>query len=335
MAQALIKWLHEVSLKDVALVGGKNASLGEMIKNLAHAQVRIPSGFALTTNAYQGFLKDNNIGEKIFSLVKRVDINSLESLKNISHDIKNLINNAAFSDDILASINRFYAQLKNDRENFRVAVRSSASAEDLPGASFAGQQDTYLHVANFDELIVRIKDVYASLFGERAISYRAHQGFDHKSVQISVGVQEMVASDKGVAGVMFTLDPESGFNDVIFINASYGLGEAVVNGSINPDEFMIHKANIDKDLLVVLNSKLGSKSQRMVYDQNAPERIAQIANSNDMKEQYCLLENDLKSLAKSAMIIEKHYGRPMDIEWAKDGDSQEIFVCASTPRNRT
>lgn len=326
-----IRWFDEVTMKDLALVGGKNASLGEMIKNLGASHVRVPNGFALTTCAYEHFLVENNIRDKIFSLLSSLDPHDLSQLGNVAQLIKKTITDANFDRETIEAIRTFYESLRKGRENFRVAVRSSASAEDLPSASFAGQQDTYLHVSNFDELMTRIKDVYASLFGERAIAYRAHNGFHHDDVLISVGVQEMVNSDSGVSGVMFSLDPESGFRDCVFINASYGLGESVVSGAVNPDEFMIYKPALKHERVVVLNKKLGSKAKKLVFSPDSTKSIIEVAVEQSRANNFCLVENDLKELANYALAIEQHYQRPMDIEWAKDGITNEIFILQARP----
>lgn len=325
----LIKWFDEVSNHDIALVGGKNASLGEMISQLKSAALPVPFGFALTTAAYTQFLNKNGLEKVIFNQLDALDPENLSQLELCSSNIKSLIKKANFDDETTAAIKKAYEQLLNGRKNIRVAVRSSASAEDLPHASFAGQQDTYLHVASFLELMERIKDVYASLFGERAIAYRAHHKFDHHAAHISVGVQEMVHSDLGVSGVMFSIDPESGFRDAVFINASYGLGESVVSGAVNPDEFMLYKPSLKNKQLVLLNRKLGSKATRLVFSgkkalkkENVEQKLAQ---------QFCLSDDDLASLGHMATLIEDHYQRPMDIEWAKDGITGELFILQARP----
>jgi pyruvate,water dikinase len=328
---SLIRWFDEVTIADIASVGGKNASLGEMIRNLSASKIRVPFGFALTTKAYELFLTNNNIREKIFGLLCNLDPSDLSQLNNVSLLIKETIKNASFDLSTVDVIKSYYEQLKKGRSNFRVAVRSSASAEDLPSASFAGQQDTYLHVSTFDELMIRIKDVYASLFGERAIAYRTHNGFSHEEVLISVGVQEMVNSDAGVSGVMFSLDPESGFRDCIFINASYGLGESVVSGAVNPDEFMIYKPALKQNRLVILNKKLGSKAKKLIFSQKSDKAVIEVAVETSRANMFSLSEADLKDLADYAFHIENHYQRPMDIEWAKDGISNEIFILQARP----
>ncbi|MCA9508334.1 MAG: phosphoenolpyruvate synthase [Myxococcales bacterium] len=327
--EQVIKWFDQLSNNDIALVGGKNASLGEMISQPKSASIPVPFGFALTTDAYLKFLEKNNIGKIIYEKLDELDPSNLKELAECSLEIKTLIKKYDFDEETVAFIKAAYKKLLNGKENMRVAVRSSASAEDLPHASFAGQQDTYLHVASFAELIKRIKDVYASLFGERAIAYRAHQNFDHRSAHISVGVQRMVNSDEGVSGVMFSIDPESGFRDGVFINASYGLGESVVSGAVNPDEFMIYKPAIKNNSLVVLNRKLGSKASKLVFD--GEHSLKKIDVEQNLSNKFCLNHEDLKKLASMAVIIEDHYQRPMDIEWAKDGVSGELFILQARP----
>ncbi len=325
----LIKWFDEISNSDIALVGGKNASLGEMISKLKSAAVPVPYGFALSTKAYLDYLQKNALEEPIFKLLANLDVNDLAKLEECAGAIKTLIKKANFDEQSTETIKNAYSKLIHGRENIRVAVRSSASAEDLPHASFAGQQDTYLHVANFSELMERIKDVYASLFGARAIAYRAHHNFDSRQVHISVGVQEMVNSDQGVSGVMFSLDPESGFKDVVFINASYGLGESVVSGAVNPDEFMLYKPRLRKSQLVVLNRKLGSKASRLVF--SGSKSLSTEKVEKKLAEQFCLNDDDILQLGSMAVLIEDHYQRPMDIEWAKDGISGKLFILQARP----
>lgn len=325
----LIKWFDEISQKDLSLVGGKNASLGEMISKLKNKKLPVPFGFALTTEAYKSFLTTNKLGPEISKILEKCEIADLAQLSAASLDIKELIKNADFAHDLNLEIKTAYEKLVAKGKGLRVAVRSSASAEDLPHASFAGQQDTYLHVASFEEVMSCVKDVYISMFGERAIAYRAHHHFDHMAVHMSVGIQEMVASDLGVSGVMFTLDPESGFKGGIFINASYGLGESVVSGAVNPDEFMLSKRAIKEQKLVVLNKKLGSKKTRLRYEQSG--KIVEENILEAQRQQYCLSDSELFSLATMALTIEEHYGRPMDIEWAKDGNTGELFILQARP----
>lgn len=321
MQSQLIKDFSDISLLDIALVGGKNASLGEMIRNLNQQDIKVPNGFAITTEAYRAFIKENNLHEVIENNIKGLDVCNISALKNASQNIKQAIKAAKFSSAMTHEIKEKYQALKKEQDDFLVAVRSSASAEDLPGASFAGQQDTYLNVKNFEELLERCVDVYASLFGERAIAYREHNHFDHSQVYISVGIQEMVMSHK--SGVMFTIDPESGFERAIFINASYGLGEMVVSGSVNPDEFLVYKPAIKENRLVVLNKKLGSKEKQLLLH-------GETAVDKEKQDQFSLSNEDIFYLAQCAVKIEAHYQRPMDIEWAK-GMNGQIYILQARP----
>ncbi len=325
------RWFEEVSLADISLVGGKNASLGEMIQNLRSSSIKVPRGFAITTTAYEHFLESNGIKEAIFEPLRTLDTKDLSSLNQAASLVRGTIAKARFSDENIQLIATFYEALRNNRNDFRVAVRSSASAEDLPTASFAGQQDTFLHVANFDDLLMRIKDVYASLFTERAIAYRVHDNFQHEEVAISVGVQEMVNSDDGTSGVMFSIDPESGFRDTIFVNASYGLGEAVVSGAVNPDEFMIYKPALKKSKLVLLSKKIGTKAKKLVYSAQHERMLKEVDVEEGLAQNFCIGEDELTKLAHCASLIEEHYQRPMDIEWAQCGQTKEIFILQARP----
>ncbi len=329
---SLIKWFNELSMQHLNLVGGKNASLGEMISNLSSLNIKVPLGFAITTNAYKNFLQENKLTNTIFNELKKLDSNNLASLNEVSQKIQEQILAKNFNSNTLELIKKAYLELKNNQKNFRVAVRSSASAEDLPNASFAGQQDTYLHVSSFEELIEKTKAVYASMFSPRAISYRIHNNFNHQDVYMSVGVQEMVHSDQGASGVMFSLDPETGFKDVIFINASYGLGESVVQGIVNPDEFVVYKPAIKNNELIVLQKRLGSKAKKLVFDPtNSKLLLKEEDVEKELQNKFCLNKEDLSILAKAGLSIEEHYKKPMDIEWAKDGISGKIFILQARP----
>jgi len=330
-SKPLLKWFHEVSLLDHALVGGKNSSLGEMLRSLKRANVRVPNGFAVTTVAYEQFLQGNSITHSINELLRKLNPDNLVELTKTSKAIKETIRQASFDQATIDLIRKYYHELCDSQPEHRVAVRSSASAEDLPNASFAGQQDTYLHVASFEDVLVRIKDVYGSLFGERAIAYRTHNGFSHENVSISVGIQTMVNSDDGSSGVMFSLDPETGFKDCVFINSSYGLGEAVVSGAVNPDEFMIYKPAVSSNRLVVLNKKLGAKAKKLIYAKGEHRTLVEVAVPPSKSENFSLTDADLLELAKCAQVIEQHYQRPMDIEWAKDGNTNQIFILQARP----
>lgn len=327
---AIIKWFDEIAQGDLALVGGKNASLGEMTQNLSNEGIKVPYGFAISTNAYRDFLHDNALEEAIDDILAKLDINNLKELKNASLHIKNLIKSKDFNSENLELIKNAYESLRDNRTDFRVAVRSSASLEDLPSASFAGQQDSFLHVADFEDVKKRIIDVYASLFGERAIAYRAHHGFAHKKVAISVGVQAMVASDEGQSGVIFTIDPESGFRDVMVLNASLGLGEAVVSGAVNPDDFLIHKASLLENRLLIFKKRLGSKLKKLAFSKQQ-KKIIEIETNIKERENYSIDNKSILELCKYALKIEKHYRCPMDIEWAIDGKTKEIFIVQARP----
>lgn len=325
---SLIKWFNELSMQDISLVGGKNASLGEMICNLSSLNIQVPFGFSITTNAYKLFLQQNNLEKIIEEKLANLDHKNVAKLDTTAKEIQNLILSKNFSDEILHAIKDAYKTLTNNK-SIKVAVRSSASAEDLPNASFAGQQDTYLHVQNYEEVIEKIKSVYASMFSARAISYRIHHNFKHTDVYMSVGIQEMINSDNGASGVMFSIDPESGFSNAIFINASYGLGESVVQGIVNPDEFMIFKPSLSNKKLVVLQKRLGSKAKKIIFSP-VLKKITEEKVDKNLQKQFCLDEKDLLTLAQAALAIEKHYAKAMDIEWAKDENGQ-IFILQARP----
>lgn len=328
---ALITWFKDVSINDIALVGGKNASLGEMMRHINNDNVTIPNGFALTTKAYQRFLQQNNIDNKINEILANIDINNLSLLSEKSNAIKSLIKSGSFDDELISLLSEFYNTLTKDNPHSRVAVRSSASFEDLPNASFAGQQESFLHVETLAQVIERIKDVYASLFGERAIAYRAHHHFTQDQVLMSVGIQEMILSDNGSAGVMFSIDTESGFKDIILINASYGLGEGVVLGAINPDEFIVYKPSISGKKLAILNKKCALKTKKFIYAPKEKKKVKEVDVDKHLQDKYSLNDDDIAYLAKAALVIENHYQRPMDIEWAKDGVSGLIYILQARP----
>lgn len=325
-------WFDQISLKDIALVGGKNASLGEMYTNLKKYQIPIPYGFAITTNAYDQFLVHNKLSKKINKLLIDLDHKNIEDLEDASKSIIKLFNKSSFPDILIKEISDKFKVLQSDFNAKTVAVRSSASLEDLSKASFAGQQETFLHVENLDDVLEKTKNVFSSLFLSRAISYRIFHGFDHFDVKMSVGIQKMCNSDNKVSGVMFTIDPESGFKDSLFINASYGLGESIVQGIVNPDEYIIYKPFLLKNNLVVLNKKLGSKETRLVYNKNLSKKtLKEEKIPKNLQDQFCLKEKDLKILSNYGLIIEKHYGKAMDIEWAQDEDTDEIFILQARP----
>jgi len=322
--------LSDCRISDINLVGGKNASLGEMIGNLSKAGVSVPGGFAITSNAYKQFISQNNLDKQIYTLLDTLDASNVNELTKTGAKIRSLILNQEFPEDLVKSIEGAWIALKNNKK-IEVAVRSSATAEDLPEASFAGQQETLLNVSSFNQLVSSIKEVYSSLFNDRAISYRLHQNFDHRQVSISVGIQHMIRSDLGSSGVMFTLDTESGFDGVVFITSSYGLGETVVQGSVNPDEFYVYKDGLENNKDSILRKNLGSKSTKMIFSANKEERVEIIDVKASDQKKFSIDDKDIIELARQAMIIEKHYKRPMDIEWGKDGSDGNIYILQARP----
>lgn len=326
----LILKFSEIRLKDIARVGGKNASLGEMITQLNELGIKVPRGFATTAEAYKQFISDNNIEKTIYSLLEKLDTENIEQLKETHSKIKTLILEAPFSKHFETEISTAYEALKLDPHQ-TVAVRSSATAEDLPDASFAGQQETFLNVSGIDQVLESIKKVYASLFTERAIVYRVHHKFHHHKIAISAGIQRMVRSDIGASGVAFTLDTESGFDQVIFITSSYGLGETVVQGSVNPDEFYCHKPTLEQGKKSIISRQLGSKEIKMIFDKDGTESVKTVDVPESERHQFSLNDDDILKLAKQAYLIEQHYKMPMDIEWGKDGIDQEIYILQARP----
>jgi pyruvate,water dikinase len=321
--------LDEVGLDDVETVGGKNASLGEMIRHLSKAGVQVPGGFATTAEAYREFLEYDGLAERIHASLDTLDVDNIAALTAAGAKIRAEIIATPLPPQLEQEIRDAYAGLESaSAPNLSVAVRSSATAEDLPDASFAGQQETVLNVRGIDLVIQRTHEVFASLFNDRAISYRDHQGFDHRQVALSVGVQQMVRSDIGASGVMFTLDTESGFKDAVFITSNYGLGETVVQGIVNPDEFYVYKPALQADRPAILRRTLGSKSSQMVFAEGGVEIIDVAA---EQRVTFSLSDDEVESLARYAMIIEQHYARPMDIEWAKDGDSGGLYIVQARP----
>lgn len=320
-------------MNDVDRVGGKNASLGEMVANLSNAGVKVPNGYATTSHAFNQFLQADGLSQRIYALLDTLDVDDVNALKQAGATIRNwVLENplpAALEDDI----RHCYQQLGGGDEMLSVAVRSSATAEDLPDASFAGQQETFLNVRGIDAVIEATKHVFASLFNDRAISYRVHQGFDHEGVALSAGIQRMVRSDKAASGVMFTLDTESGFDQVVFITSSWGLGEMVVQGAVNPDEFYVHKPTLKAGNPAVVRRTIGSKLIKMVYaDGKELGTQVEITDTTAAEQnQFSLTDTEIMELAKQALIIEQHYGRPMDIEWAKDGNTGELLIVQARP----
>ncbi len=325
-------WLHELGMQDVERVGGKNASLGELIQNLADANVRVPGGFATTAHAYQQFLHSNQLADKIAAALQDLDVENVVQLKQTGAEIRNLLMNASFPLELDQAIEQAYSNLiKEYGEEVSWAVRSSATAEDLPEASFAGQQETFLNVTGLDNIKQSIREVFASLFNDRAIAYRVHQGFDHAQVSLSAGIQKMVRSDIGTSGVVFTLDTESGFRDVVFITASYGLGEMVVQGAVNPDEFYVHKPTLAAGRPSILRRNLGDKAIQMIYSGDKSSPVKTVKTDLKDQQQFCLNDEQIEALARHAVEIEKHYGRPMDIEWALDGNDGELYIVQARP----
>ncbi|KRU99383.1 phosphoenolpyruvate synthase [Pseudomonas aeruginosa] len=325
--------LDKLGVHDVEHVGGKNASLGEMISNLAGAGVSVPGGFATTAQAYRDFLEQSGLNDRIHAALDALDVDDVSALAKTGAQIRQWVMEAEFPARLDSEIRQAFAALANGNDNLAVAVRSSATAEDLPDASFAGQQETFLNIRGVDNVIRAAKEVFASLFNDRAIAYRVHQGFDHKLVALSAGVQRMVRSETGTAGVMFTLDTESGFRDVVFITGAYGLGETVVQGAVNPDEFYVHKPTLEAGRPAILRRNLGSKAIKMVYGEEAKAgrsvKVVDVERAD--RARFALSDAEVIELAKQAMIIEKHYGRPMDIEWAKDGDDGKLYIVQARP----
>jgi pyruvate,water dikinase len=322
---------EELKNKDVDLVGGKNASIGEMISGLASLGVSVPGGFATTSHAYRDFLAQDGLDERIRSALASLDVDDVERLAVVGKEIRGWMLATPFPARLNDEVLDAWRKMGHGSE-FAVAVRSSATAEDLPEASFAGQQETFLNVRGEDHLLSSMHEVYASLFNDRAISYRVHSNFDHNAVALSVGVQHMVRSDLGAAGVMFTLDTDSGFRDVVFITAAYGLGETVVQGAVNPDEFYVYKPALRAGKRAVLRKNLGGKAIKMIYaEKGSPERVRTVEVAPEDRNRFSLDEADIVVLAKQALIIEQHYGTPMDIEWGKDGDTGKIYILQARP----
>jgi pyruvate,water dikinase len=328
-----ILWFDELGMNDVERVGGKNASLGEMISNLAGAGVSVPNGFATTAHAYREFLAHENLADRINQSLAALDVDDVNALAKTGAKIRSWIIDTPFQPALDQAIEAAFAKMTADNSGMKVAVRSSATAEDLPDASFAGQQETFLNISGIDNVKHAIKEVFASLFNDRAISYRVHQGFEHELVALSAGIQRMVRSETGAAGVMFTMDTESGFRDVVFVTAAYGLGETVVQGAVNPDEFYVHKPTLDAGRPSVLRRTRGSKLIKMVYaDSSKPGRSVETVDVDAAdRRQFCVTDAEVESLARQALIIEKHYGRPMDIEWARDGDDGQLYIVQARP----
>jgi len=324
--------LDQLSMQDVARVGGENASLGEMLQNLAPLGVRVPGGFATTADAYREFLGQDGLAERIAERLQDLDISDVPALQAAGGDIRGWIMEVSFPPGMEAVIDQAYAELEQDYgTEVTWAVRSSATAEDLPDASFAGQQETFLNVSGLESIKKAVREVFASLFNDRAIAYREHQGFNHEEVALSAGIQKMVRSDVGSAGVTFTLDTESGFQGVVFVTGSYGLGEMVVQGAVNPDEVYIHKETLLAGRPAVLRRTLGQKVIKMVYSGNADDPVKTVNVDAEERLRFCINDEEIQDLSRMAMVIEKHYQRPMDIEWAKDGIDGKIYIVQARP----
>ncbi len=328
-----ILWLENITNEDVARVGGKNASLGEMIRQLGERGVRVPGGFATTAAAYRDFLRENDLESKIREQIDRLHEGSSE-LAEVGKAIRRLFHRASFPEQTVKAIRQAYSEIceRNDRRDLDVAVRSSATAEDLPEASFAGQQETFLNVSGEDELLDACRRCYASLFTDRAISYREEKGFDHLSVALSVGVQRMVRSDKAGSGVMFSIDTETGFPNVIVIDAAWGLGENVVQGAVNPDEYRVFKPLVDEESYrPIIEKTLGTKEKQMIYASGGSETTKNVDTPNKKRRRFVLDDEEILTLSRWAVAIERHYEKPMDMEWAKDGDSGDLYIVQARP----
>ena len=331
--EARVIGLEKLGKHDVELVGGKNSSLGEMISHLSNAGVSVPGGFATTAAAYREFLDQSGLNARIQAELSQLDVEDVIALAETGAKIRKWVVETPLTESLEKEIRTAFAELSKDNPDIAVAVRSSATAEDLPDASFAGQQETFLNIRGIENVLIAIKEVFASLYNDRAIAYRVHQGFEHSVVALSAGVQRMVRSETGAAGVMFTLDTESGFRDVVFITASYGLGEMVVQGAVNPDEFYLSKPLLNNGKHSVLRRNLGSKHQKMIYGEEgaAGKSVVVVDVEKSERQQFALNDHELHELSKQALIIENHYGSPMDIEWAKDGDDGQIYIVQARP----
>ena len=332
--EALVIPFEKLRMTDVDQVGGKNSSLGEMISQLADTGVRVPGGFATTAHAYREFLAQSGLDKKINDTLDALDVDDVNALVKTGAEIRQWILDTPFPMDLTIAITEQYQRLvAESNADMSFAVRSSATAEDLPDASFAGQQETFLNIVGLENIMHAIKEVFASLYNDRAISYRVHKGFVHADVALSAGIQRMVRSDKGAAGVMFTLDTESGFRDAVFVTSSYGLGETVVQGAVNPDEFYVHKPMLEQGKKAVIRRNLGSKMIKMTF---AAEKVAGKSTITEeveesLRHQFSINDEEVMELARYAQIIEKHYGRPMDIEWGKDGVDGKLYILQARP----
>lgn len=333
-----VLWYDGLGMNDVERVGGKNASLGEMISNLSNMGVSVPNGFATTADAFRVFMSQSGLHDEIQAELNVLDVDDVDTLAITGKKIRQWVMETPFQVELEEAIHEAYLKLKGDaNDEFAVAVRSSATAEDLPDASFAGQQETFLNVRGWDNVKLALKEVFASLFNDRAISYRVHQGFEHSDVALSAGIQKMIRSDIASSGVMFTIDTESGFPDVVFITGAYGLGETVVQGAVNPDEFYVHKPTLEAGKQAIVRKNIGGKAIKMIYTDGADsttghgKSVETVEVEMAQRQKYCISNDEVLELAKQAMIIEKHYQRPMDIEWAKDGADGQIYIVQARP----
>ncbi|MTB67091.1 phosphoenolpyruvate synthase [Providencia sp. wls1943] len=328
-----VLWYNQLGMNDVDRVGGKNASLGEMITNLSDLGVSVPNGFATTAQAFNDFLEQSGVNQRIYNLLDETDIDDVNQLATAGAQIRQWVIDTPLTPALEQDIREAFLQLSEGEAEASFAVRSSATAEDMPDASFAGQQETFLNVQGIDAVLVAIKHVFASLFNDRAISYRVHQGYDHRGVALSAGVQRMVRSDLASSGVMFTIDTESGFDQVVFITSAYGLGEMVVQGAVNPDEFYVHKPTLQNNKPAIVRRTLGSKKLQMVYaDSKEHGKQVKIEDVPEaLRNRFSLSDHEVEELARQALQIEKHYGRPMDIEWAKDGHNGRLYIVQARP----
>jgi pyruvate,water dikinase len=332
---ALVVPFENLRMSDVEAVGGKNASLGEMISQLPQG-VRVPTGFATTAHAFRQFLAHDGLADRINQRLAKLNTEDVRALAEAGAEIRHWVEQQPFPADLEAEIRRAFQALSAGNTQASFAVRSSATAEDLPDASFAGQQETFLNVVGIEDVLAKMKEVFASLYNDRAISYRVHKGFAHADVALSAGVQRMVRSDLGAAGVMFTIDTESGFEEVVFITASYGLGETVVQGAVNPDEFYVHKPMLRAGKKALIRRNLGSKLIQMVFStpeqKKASGKLVQTVDvTPEQRNRYCLSDAEVEQLAHYALVIEQHYGRPMDIEWGKDGTDGQLYILQARP----
>ena len=328
-----VRWFAELGLADLEQVGGKNSSLGEMVSNLASAGVRVPDGFATTADAYRRFIGDTGLAEKITGLLDGLDTDDVRRLAEVGREIRETVVRQPFPPELEAEIRAAYEKLVGGDQEMSFAVRSSATAEDLPDASFAGQQETFLNVRGIDAILTAIREVFASLYNDRAIAYRVHHDFAHEAVALSAGVQRMVRSDIGASGVMFTMDTESGFSDAVFITSSYGLGEAVVQGAVNPDEFYVYKPALRAGRPAILKRSVGGKAIKMIYtdDETVGKTTAFVDVDEAERGRLSLTDAEVTELARHALTIEEHYGRPMDIEWGRDGNDGQLYVLQARP----